>query len=116
MVLNKKIQFIRPRRNGREPSNWPVDGCGVPLRVTRYIPMKLKEVTPAYLEKGAKKESSVFCIEEMMSVFECYEKHEFRREPCENFVQALEHCFSTNMDRRIEAKMRRKELLNKNKK
>lgn len=78
--------------------------------------MALKEVTQTSLEKGAKRDTGVFCIQEMMSVFDCYEKHEFKREPCENLVKALEQCYSINMDKRLEGKDRRRELNHRGKK
>lgn len=89
--------------------NWPVDGCGIPMRITRYIPMKLKDVTDEYLERGTK-ESDVVCINEMMSLFECFEKHEFQREPCENFVKSLEQCYSTKATKKAESKERMKQI------
>lgn len=112
MVLNKRLQFIKTRKNGRAPSNWPVDGCGIPLRVTRYIPMTLKEVTSKTLEKGTR-ETDVVCISEMMSLFECFEKHEFQRGPCENFAKSLEQCYTANMIKKAEGKERRKQIFNK---
>lgn len=93
--LNKRIQFtIRLRKNGRRPSNFPLDGGGTPLRITRIFPMKLKEVSLDKLE-ASKKESDVVCISEMMSLFDCYEKHDFTRGPCQQYISALEHCYSS---------------------
>lgn len=91
--LNKRLQFMRPRGNGRRPSNFPLDGAGIPIRLTRLFPMKLKPVTIESLQ-ASKTETDVVCLTEMMSLFECFEKHEFDRSPCQQHVSALDHCYS----------------------
>lgn len=103
---------MKLRKNGREPSNFPTDGCGIPLRITRLFPMKLKEVTLDSLESN-KRETDVVCIQEMMSLFDCFEKNEFDRKACEQQAKLLEHCYSTNMDRKAESKARRSVLRKK---
>lgn len=83
---------MRPRANGRKPSNYPLDGCGIPMRITRLFPLKLKDVTVETLE-ASRREDDVVCLTEMMSLFDCFEKHEFNRTPCQQHVLALEHCY-----------------------
>jgi len=85
---------MRPRRNGRLPSRFPTDGVGIPLRITRLFPMKLKDVTIKSLEES-KKESDLVCMTEMMSLFECLEKHDFDQKLCQQHANALEHCYSS---------------------
>lgn len=85
---------MRPRKNGRRPSNYPLDGCGIPLRITRLFPMKLKDVSIESLVEE-KNTSDVVCLTEMMSLFDCFEKHEFNRSLCQKHVMALEHCYSS---------------------
>lgn len=104
--LNKRIQFIKLRKNGRRPSNYPIDGAGIPMRITRLFPMKLKEVTIESLE-DKKRESDVVCIQELMSLFDCFEKNEFDRKSCLQQAKALENCYSTSQDMRIEMKKKR---------
>lgn len=110
--LNKRIQFIKLRKNGREPSNFPTDGVGIPLRITRLFPMKLKEVTLDSLESN-KKEKDVLCIQEMMNLFDCFEKNEFDRKACEQQAKVLEHCYSSSMDAKAESKAKRLKLRKK---
>lgn len=105
--LNKRIQFMRPRKNGRLPSNYPTDGCGIPLRITRLFPMKLKDVTIESLDKQ-KKQSDVVCLTEMMSLFDCFEKNEFNRAHCENFVTNLENCYTSYQKSRDQMKAKSK--------
>lgn len=88
--LNKKIQFMKLRGNGRRPSNWPLDGAGIPLRITRLFPMKLKEVS----FDTKKQESDVVCLTEMMSLFDCFRDNDFAVTHCENQVKALKSCYS----------------------
>lgn len=107
--LNKKIQFIRLRANGREPSKFPTDGVGIPMRITRLFPLKLKEVTLSSLESN-RKESDVFCIQEMMNLFDCFEKNEFDRKACEQQAKVLENCYTTNQSLKLERKAKRKRL------
>lgn len=108
--LNKRIQFIKPKKNGREPSNFPTDGVGIPMRITRLFPMKLKEVTVSSLE-STRKETDLFCIQEMMNLFDCFEKNEYDRKACEQQAKILENCYTTNQALKQERKARRLKLI-----
>lgn len=96
--MNKRIQFMRPRKNGRNPSNYPTDGVGMPLRITRLFPLKLKEVTLDKLQTKDK-ERDVYCITEMMNLFDCFEKNDFDRTTCKQHVLALEHCVTSHKNK-----------------
>lgn len=104
--LNKRIQFMRPRANKRFPSNYPTDGCGIPLRITRYFPMKLKEVTLETLQEK-KQGSEPVCMHEMMSLFECFERNDFDKKLCQQQATALENCFSANARKKVINKTRK---------
>lgn len=92
--INKRIPLKRRRANGREPSNYPTDGVGIPMRITRLFPMKLKDVTVESLSEKQTMKSDVVCIQEMMTLFDCFEKHDFERGPCQSSILALENCYS----------------------
>lgn len=111
-AINKRIQFMRPRKNGRKPSNFPLDGCGIPLRITRLFPMKLKDVTIESLDRQ-KKETDVVCLTEMMSLFDCFEKNEFNRKHCENHVKSLENCFTSYRSRKDQINVKTRGHTNK---
>lgn len=93
--INKRLHLKRIRANGREPSNYPTDGVGVPLRITRLFPMKLKDVTIDSLKKDKGIKGDVVCIQEMMNLFNCFEKHDFERGPCLPSINALDNCYSS---------------------
>jgi len=57
--------------------------------------MKLKEVDIDNL-KTSRKESTVFCIPEMMSLFECYERHDFDPQRCMKQSEVLEKCYAAH--------------------
>lgn len=97
---------MRPRKNARLPGNYPTEGCGIPMRITRLFPMKLKDVTVASL-KDSKKESDVICIPEMMSLFDCFEKNDFNTSVCQQQAKALEHCYTTHTARKNEVKTKK---------
>lgn len=101
--LNKRIQFQRLRKNGRKPSNYPTDSAGIPLRITQMLSFKLPEITPESIELS-KREKDVVCINEMMTLFDCFQKHEFDKTFCEKQAMALENCYSNFMTRRQKRK------------
>lgn len=90
---------MRPRKNGRRPSNYPIDGAGVALRITRLFPMKLKDITIDDLNQKSK-DSQDTCINEMMALFDCFEKNDFDKAQCKQHVSALEHCVNSHKNKR----------------
>ena len=106
--INKRVQFIGRKRTGRTPSNAPLDGAGVPLRITRLFPMKLKDVTIESIE-GKKQGKETACMPEMMSLFECLERNEFNDKPCLGQAKTLENCYSTHMIEKRTAKALRQQ-------
>lgn len=106
MVLNHRFNLLRPRANGRRPSSYPTDGVGMPLRITRLFPMKLKEVTVKTL-KEEKHETDVVCITQMMSLFDCFERNEFDRTLCKQHVDDLELCYSSYLKNKNTNKMKK---------
>lgn len=111
---NKRIQFLlQTRKNGGKPSNYPTNGVGVPLRITRLFPMKLKDITIKDLEEKQTRTSDVVCLTEMMSLFDCFERNEFDRSPCQQHVQALQKCHSGFIDEKRSTLEKRKELREK---
>lgn len=93
--INKRIQFVyRIRKNGRRPSGWPLDGAGIPLRITRMFPLKLADKKLEHIEAADKtKERDVSCMTEMMRLFECYERNEFDRAHCKAEIDKLNNCY-----------------------
>lgn len=106
--LNKRIQFQKLRRNGRQPSNYPTDGVGIPLRITRHIDLTLPEVTPETI-RDARKEKDIVCMSEMMTLFDCFQKHEFDKNQCENQAKALEHCYKSYVTQKDSRRVRKAE-------
>lgn len=98
---------MRPRANGRAPSKFPTDGVGVPLRITRMFPMKLKDVTIEKLEQQKRIDDKA-CIPEMMTLFDCLEKSEFNRQVCQSHVESLQSCYSNFLEKRRVEKEKRK--------
>lgn len=96
--------LIRKRFNGRKPSNYPCDGVGIPLRITRLFPMKLKDVTIESLKESASKKNVVTCLPEMMSLFDCLEKHDFDKKACSECVAKLEDCHTSNNNKQTATK------------
>lgn len=101
--INKRIQFIRPRKNGRVPGNYPQEGCGVPLRITRLFPMKLKDISVDKLKEGQMEIDNV-CNQEMMALFDCFEKNDFNAVICKQQAVALAQCHGSFMKKKSELK------------
>lgn len=99
MHIDKKAPFRYLVRipNGK-PGNYPHNGQGVPLRITQYIPMRLKEVTDKKLQEVTKKQQ-ISCMNELMTLLECYEKHDFSTESCSKQAHVLENCYTTHMSK-----------------
>lgn len=114
MPINKRVQFMRLRKNGRAPSNYPVDGCGVPMRITRMFPMKLKDVTLDKLHEQ-RAVSDVACINEMMTLFDCFEKSDYNSVACQQQANLLEQCYTAHMAKKSEFKMKQRLEREKNK-
>lgn len=105
---------MRVAKNGRNPSNYPTDGVGVPLRITRMFPMKLKDVTLDKL-KDKRIESEVVCINELMSLFDCFENSDYNAKICQTQANLLEQCYSSHMLKKKTLKAERRQELAKNK-
>lgn len=99
MKLNKKIQFIRRGQNGRRPSNYPLDGAGVPMRITNFMPKTVPNITAESLQEK-KKDSDIVCLPEMMSLFNCLSQHEFDKFLCKEQALNLQNCYSNFVDSR----------------
>ena len=76
------------------------------MRITRLFPMKLKDVTIGKLNE-MKSESGNVCMDEMMSLFNCYEKNDFSSNMCQVQAQALEQCYLSHLKSSREAKAKR---------
>lgn len=99
MKLNKRILHIRRGQNGRRPSCYPLDGAGMPMRVTNYIPVKeLKDLSIESINKS-KEVSDVVCLPEMMSLFDCLSKHEFDKNFCKEQSTILQNCYTNYVNR-----------------
>lgn len=99
--INKRAVFFeRLTKNGRGPSNYPTDSAGIPLRITQYIPMKLREITPDYLKKKEKNQgkNDVVCLPEMMTLFDCLSKNEYDKRLCIQQAKSLQNCYSAYME------------------
>ena len=58
------------------------------MRITRLFPMKLKDVTIGKLNE-MKSESGNVCMDEMMSLFNCYERNDLSSSMCQVQAQTL---------------------------
>lgn len=108
---SRTIQHIRPRKNGRKPSNYPVDSCGVPLRITQVFPLKLQPIKLEQLIDKKEKITDVVCVPEMMKLFDCLSKHEFDKTKCVQQTKSLEQCYVTSKAAQKDLKVKRKVAL-----
>lgn len=93
------------RPNGRNPSNYPCDGAGVPLRITRVKELALPHVTiDSIMDKNKSLKGDLACIPEMMTLFDCFEKHDFNRAQCKQQMQNLESCYSNHLTNKRQLK------------
>lgn len=105
MVLKRAVFLERGMKNGRKPSRFPTDSAGQPLRITQYIPMKLKPVTVEALEEKASRvdKNDVVCLPEMMNLFDCLSKHEFDKNLCKLQATTLQTCYSNFLEAKKKA-------------
>lgn len=96
--------MVRPRAGTKNPSNFPIDGVGYPMRITRLFPMKLKDVTIDKIEE-AKRQNDIACMTEVMNLIDCFEKHDFNMSFCQQQSKALESCYSMGSAKKLERKM-----------
>lgn len=57
--------------------------------------MKLKEVSLEKLQQKDKQDD-LSCMNEMMTLFDCFEKNDFSSQLCQQHVSALEQCVNSH--------------------
>lgn len=102
--IHLRAQFFGRVKTGRRPSHGMQDAGGAPLRLTRMFPMKLKDVKLNEL-KDLRDNKTTACLDEMISLLDCLELHEFNKDQCSTQVTSLEQCHSAHA-----AELKRKKL------
>lgn len=108
--INKRI-FLRERKLGRRPANFPLDSGNYPMRITRRKEIQLAHISKQSIEL-LKKPEDVACIAEMMTLFECFNLHDYDRNKCQQQAQNLENCYTKHMISKRDHKERVKKLAN----
>lgn len=91
--INTRAQYFgKLRPNGRRPSNYPADGCGIPLRIT-----KNRDLDREPSDQTFKKSKEVACNDELMKVLDCFGKHEYDQTICAPQITAMEQCFTSHI-------------------